>query len=199
MKRDPKFYFVVAVLACLSFPANAQTEKGNFLISASSNLDFTSSSIKLKKGDTSNDGGDRGTFELTPAAGYFVANNLALGVMVSLESLNEKEEDGDKYTETTTMLLPFAILYFGKSNVKPFVQAAFGPGWEKWGYDEKEKESITGFQLGGGLAVFVNQHVSLDFSLGYASASAKVNDNYNTEWKVINKGIGGNIGFSIIF
>ncbi len=127
MKRDLKFYFIVAVLIGLSFVANAQTEKGNFLISASSNLDFTSSSIKLKNGDTSNDGGDMSTFEFTPAVGYFVANNLALGVMLSLESSSD-EEDGDKYTETTTMLLPFAVLYFGKSNVKPFVQAAFGPG-----------------------------------------------------------------------
>jgi hypothetical protein len=32
-----------------------------------------------------------------------------------------------------------------------------------------------------------------------ASASAKVDDNYNEEWKVITKGIGGNIGFSIAF
>jgi hypothetical protein len=52
--------------------------------------------------------------------------------------------------------------------------------------------------LGGGLAVFLNQHVSLDLSLGYASASAKIKDNYNVEWKSISKGIGANIGFSII-
>ena len=55
------------------------------------------------------------TFEFTPGIGYFVANNLALGVMVSLESLNEKEVDDDKYTETTTMLLPYAVLYFRNS------------------------------------------------------------------------------------
>ena len=132
-------------------------------------------------------------WSFTPAAGYFIANNLAVGLQLSVSSASEKE-NGDKYTETTTMLLPFARLYFGKSNVKPFVQAAVGPGWQKWGYDEKETGNITGYELGGGLAVFINQSISLDFSLGYASATTKLDD-----WKTTAKGIGGNIGFSIIF
>lgn len=198
MKRNLKFSFVIAVLIGLTVVANAQTEKGNFIIGASSSLDFTSSSIKLENDLTSTDSGNMTTFEFTPGAGYFIANNLAFGIMLSLESSSEKE-DGDKYTETTTALFPFALLYFGKSNVKPFVQAAFGPGWQKSGYEEKETQNITGYQLGGGLAVFVNQHVSLDFSLGYASASAKIKDGYNVDWKVISKGIGGNVGFSIVF
>jgi len=93
------------------------------------------------------------------------------------------------------MLLPFARLYFGKSNVKPFVQAGVGPGWQKWGYiNDKETENLTDYEVDGGLAVFINRHISLDFILGYGSATAKFDD-----WKTTAKGIGGEIGFSIIF
>lgn len=84
-----------------------------------------------------------------------------------------QEEDGDKYTETTTMLLPFVRLYFGKSNVKSFVQAGVGPGWEKWGYsNNKETENLVGYEFDGGLAVFISPNISLDFILGYGSATA---------------------------
>jgi len=198
MKRNLKISFVLVIFMGLTTMATAQTEKGNFMIGASSSLDFTSLSLKLENDNASTDGGKITTFEFTPGVGYFVANNLAVGIQFSLNSASEKE-DGDKYTETTTMLLPFARLYFGKGNVKPFVQAAFGPGWQKWGYDDKQTENLTGYELGGGLAIFINQHVSIDLSLGYASASSKFKDGYNVDWDSTSKGIGGNIGFSIFF
>jgi hypothetical protein len=93
-------------------------------------------------------------------------------VQFSVNSARQ-EEDGDKYTETTTMLLPFVRLYFGKSNVKSFVQAGVGPGWEKWGYsNNKETENLVGYEFDGGLAVFISPNISLDFILGYGSATA---------------------------
>jgi len=105
-------------------------------------------------------------------SGLFYCRQPGLGVQFSVNSARQ-EEDGDKYTETTTMLLPFVRLYFGKSNVKSFVQAGVGPGWEKWGYsNNKETENLVGYEFDGGLAVFISPNISLDFILGYGSATA---------------------------
>jgi len=197
MKKNLKSCFIMMALIVSSAMANAQIQKGKILIDASGSLDFSSLTSKWENEYNSGDGSNTTTLKFTPGAGYFIANNFALGIQLSMNNMSDKE-DREKYTETTTMLLPFALLYFGKGNVKPFIQAAFGPGWQKSGYNEKHSEKLSGYELGGGLAVFLNQHVSLDFSLGYASASAKYKDTSNVNWKTFTKGIGGNIGFSII-
>jgi outer membrane protein len=199
MKKNMKMSFVLFILTGLATVATAQAEKGNFLLGGSGSLDFGLLSLKLESDNISEDVGKMSNLEFTPGAGYFIANNLAVGLEFSLSRVSEKE-DGDRYTETTTMLLPFARLYFGKSNVKPFVQAAVGPGWQKWGYkNDKETENLTGYEVGGGLAVFVRQNISLDISLGYAAATAKITDYRNLEWKSTASGIGGSIGFSFLF
>ena len=199
MKTNFLLSFIFFVLLGLSVPVTAQTEKGSFLLSGSGSLDFASMKVKVESGDYSEESGKISTFEFTPAAGYFVLNNLAVGVQYSMSSTSEKD-DGDKYTESTTMLFPFALLYFGKGNVKPFVQAGYGPGWAKLKYDnEKETQKLSGYELVGGLAIFLNQYVSLDLSLGYASAKAIFKSNYNTDIKSTTSGMGGNIGFSVFF
>ncbi len=197
MKKS-QLFLTSALLFCGLLHGFAQTEKGKFLIGASSSLDFATASPKANNDFTSVEGAKTSTFEFTPGAGYFILNNLAAGVQFSINSTKEKD-DTESYSETATMLLPFVVKYFGKGNVKPFVNAAVGPGWQKWGYDDKQTETLTACQLGGGLAIFVNQHISLDLSLAHVSASAKFKDNANQNWDSTSKGVGGNIGFSIIF
>jgi outer membrane protein len=199
MKKNLKITFVLFILTGLATVATAQTEKGNFLLSGSGSLDFALLSLKLKNDNTSEDAGKMTNLEFTPGVGYFIANNLAVGLEFSISSASQKN-DGDKYTETTTMLWPFARLYFGKSNVKPFVQAGVGPGWEKWGYkNDKETENLIGYEFDGGLAVFLSPNISLDLILGYGGATAKITDYRNMEWKTTASGFGGSIGFSIVF
>ena len=196
MKKS-RLLLTSALLSCGFLNSFGQTEKGKFLVSASSSFDFTSLSSKWETDSNSGDAGKTTGFDLAPSAGYFLGNNLAVGLQLSLNRVTEKD-DADKYTETTTMLMPFALLYFGKSNVKPFIQAGFGPGWYKAEYSDSQSKKLSAYELGGGIAIFINQHVSLDISLGYASVSSKFTDGWNVNWKTVSKGIGGNIGFSII-
>lgn len=200
MRTNLKSSLIFFILMGISTSVLAQTEKGSILIGGSSSLNFTSLSGKVESGNYSGDGSKISSLELSPGAGYFIFNNLAVGVQFSLSSASEKEI-GDKYTESTTMLFPFARLYFGKSNIKPFVQAAYGPGWQKWQYNDndKERENLTGYELTGGLAFFLNRNISFDISLGYASATAKFTDYRNVDINSTASGTGGNIGFSIFF
>ena len=200
MKKNLKISSFLIILMVFSSVVSAQTEKGTAIFSGSTNLTFSSITPKMEDGNNSMEGNKASNFEFTPGAGIFIANNLALGVQVSINSATERLNRED-YTESSTMFLPFALLYFGSGDIKPFVQAALGMGTQKLKYDnEKERANIFGYELGGGLAVFLNQHVSLDFSLNYASATSKFDVDYNnTELKLKSRGIGGNIGFSIFF
>lgn len=76
--------------------------------------------------------------------------------------------------------------------------AAYGPCWVKSGNNDKDTQKLSAYQLDGGLAVFINQHISLDFSLAYASLTANYKASNQVEWKTFSKGFGGNVGFSII-
>ncbi|WP_372776641.1 hypothetical protein, partial [Mangrovibacterium sp.] len=96
MKRNIAFSFIMATLIGLSLVANAQTEKGKILLDASSSLDFTSLSSKWETDYNSGDGGKTSSFDFSPAVGYFVANNLAFGIMLELSTTTEKD-DYDKY------------------------------------------------------------------------------------------------------
>src|SRR5690554_3948454 len=107
MKKNLKISFVFFILTGFAVIATAQTEKGNFLLGGTSSLNFASLSLKLENDNVSEDAGKTSAIEFTPGAGYFIADNLAVGVQFSVNSASQ-EEDGDKYTETTTMLLPFA-------------------------------------------------------------------------------------------
>jgi len=197
MDKDLKISLLLVFLTGLPVLTNAQNEKGDFVITASSSLEFSSLSSESNNGINTIDEGRINTFGLSPGVGYFIFNNLAVGLQYTFDRYVEKEEPID-YTETTHMVLPFAQLYFFKSNTRPFLIAAYGPGRFKSGYEEKDTQKISAYQLGGGLAVFVNQHISLEFGLAYASATAKYKSSNQVDWTTLTKGFGGNIGFSII-
>jgi len=92
------------------------------------------------------------------------------------------------------MFLPFARLYFGNKNIKPFVQAAYGMGLNRTREHYTEEEYITGYEIDGGLAFFFSKNISLDFIVGYGSLTMD-----NDDRKTSGRGIGGNIGISVIF
>jgi outer membrane protein len=193
MKNHLKISFVLVVLIGLSALATAQTERGNLLLSGSSEMDFAGYSLKVKNSYSDEDEGKISTIGFKSGAGYFIADNLALGLQFSLSYKSEKE-DGDEFTEMIRMFLPFARLYFGKNNIKPFVQAAYGMGLQKTKEFYIEEEYITGYEIDGGMAVFFSKKLSLDFTLGYGSIIIENNDH-----KLTGHGIGGNIGISVIF
>ena len=66
-----KFYLTLAAVAALTFASQAQTEKGKFIVGGG--LGFDTESVK----DTDN---KSTSFNIMPSAGYFVADNIAVGV-----------------------------------------------------------------------------------------------------------------------
>ena len=197
MKKNFEISLLLIVLMLLSTVVRAQTEKEGFILSGSTNLNFVSLSQKIENNNTSIQGSKASNFEISSGAGYFIFNNFAIGVQISIKNATEDVENQDA-TESSTMFIPFALLYFGNGNIKPYVQAGLGSGSKKLkNHSVRNRANVTGYELAGGLAVFLSQKVSLDFSLSYASATSKFS-NVN-DWELKSKGIGGNIGLSLFF
>jgi len=185
----------------------AQTNKGRVLmgISAKKNLgffDLTSASpdimsIGFSTMKSKSDSGDDSekdkitNFNLSPKIGYFVIDNLAIGLDLNVAYMKYKEGGSDPDTEKITMFTagPFVRYYIPAGKAYPFfeVNAAFGSlkwAWDGSSDDDVDKTNITSFGGGAGIAVPIGDRVTFDTMLCYTSMTAKNkednDDNYRT-------------------
>lgn len=191
----------IITLCCVSLNTIAQTEKGKYFFGASTRL--SAGIIEHSRvQDNVNTLSERITqFSFIPHAGYFIKDNLALGIEVSLSFSKTEDYDYDStQRESTLAFSPFARYYFGDKKVRPFLFASGGIGSYKTKYhsrlftDSKSDSSNTLFfySLGGGAGFFLNDTVSIELELGYGRLSSKEGD-----FGTIQNAFGLNGGFSI--
>ncbi len=154
-------------------------DKGSFFVNGGVNIFNTSRKATL--GSDSNKA-TAFTVEFTPRAGYFVTNNLAVGMELRLASNKEERGTGlsEATTKTTTFgLLPLARYYF---NNGIFGEAAAGIGFSKTTLedslfgDSETKTTNIGFRLGAGYAFFLGEHLAFEPSINYSWESINDDD-----------------------
>lgn len=128
--------------------AFSQTEKGDWLIGGGFNLNTSDNNTVIS---------------LYPSAAAFVVNNLALGGNVKLSYTKEG------FIKTTTFGVgPWLRYYFTEANVRPILQGNLNFVSSKTKVNNTSSTNNgTNFFLGGGAAVFLSSHVSLDALMGY--------------------------------
>lgn len=143
MKKVVLSVFAVLVV----FAASAQIEKGTWLASGGSNLSFTSNN---------EDAGDYSEFDVNVKAGYFVIDNLAVGLLVGYNKLNFNADGADSPDATT------AIGLFGRYYVNGNVLLGANFASAKSG-------DLSGTQIGleAGYAIFLNNAVAIEPALNY--------------------------------
>ncbi|MDD4374679.1 MAG: outer membrane beta-barrel protein [Bacteroidales bacterium] len=202
--RNIKILSIGLVLFSIGFVANAQTEKGNFLVGGESKLNLTFLNSKLKDDDGSENGPKTTNLEFSPMVGFFVADGFAVGLEVPISYTSEKDVDDDNMKTTSMAFAPFVRYYFGSSNIKPYLHGTAGLGNLKMKFDPasgSSEETLYGmfiYQIGGGLGIFLNEKVTLDVGLAYASVSLKPKENNNTNFRGISGGIGIGIGIVVV-
>jgi hypothetical protein len=134
MKR---FLLAAAIVLVASVGAQAQTEKGTWLLGGNTTFQATDGAT---------------IFNASPNIGYFFSNNLAAGLEASFLSA-----DG----ASIYAFGPFIKPYFGKSEKGKF----FGKG--SFLLVGGEGDSQAGFGLGAGYALFLNRSVALEFGANY--------------------------------
>jgi hypothetical protein len=159
---------LIISLLTLTISCFAQTEKGSLMIGGS-----------LGTNSGKNTNYDIFNIYFTPQAGYFVINNLAIGTGIELSygsstvDFPTTPSESYKYNISTVGFTPFVRYYLGEKKMKPFVQGVY-----TYSYFSESKTpvgstqtSISGYiahaTLGGGLAYFIAQNVSIDATLDY--------------------------------
>ena len=159
----------IALLVSTTIIANAQTQKGNWEIGGSSKIGFNTVSTKYKSNGITVDGETINSFNITPNIGYFIKNNLNLGLSLGVNSSMTKDTNGDKLTVSSVIISPYLFYYFtDNKTVKPFLGARAG-----YASITNKLNSIGqtngGFawEVDGGLSYFVSPSIALDMGLGY--------------------------------
>jgi outer membrane protein len=198
-----KLFACFCIFSSYTILSFGQTEKGRVLLGGSSKLDFTTTSSKIKMDGNNADEGKSTKFEFSPQIGYFLSNGFAMGVELPIISSTQTDDD-DKYTSTSLAFAPFARYYFGAGNVKPYLHGSVGFGSvnvkykPSMGTSSETSGSLFIYQMGGGIGVFLNERLSLDFGIGYSSATMKPKEDNNVNYRSVTSGIGVEIGFIIL-
>lgn len=204
MRRIVKLGFLFAVLVA-SMSSYGQTSKGNYIVSGSTGLQFLSSNTKnVYDGETQNEFNTK-TFSFNPSVGYFIIDDLAIGLSCNIKSdkYELNEDYSSKSTSTSTLIAPTAMYYFPvDGKIRPFAQLGLGlqsvTNKVKGSYSEN-KQTLNGLavNVGGGVSYFVSKYVSIDLYLSYTKSNLKDTDD---EKRKIKQGtFGSNIGISVFF
>lgn len=120
-------------------------------------------------------------FNLHPKVAYFVIDGLAVGIDLNFFYSQYKEDEGDnpffdRYTGIGAG--PFVRYYFSVAEkVQPFVEAGAGIGsvkntyGEDGGEEEEDTFDIFRYNASAGVALFVNDKLSVDFTAGLRGAN----------------------------
>jgi len=200
---------------------SAQTNKGTLFFGGTTAQNFTETgynfmgfgySSATSKTDTDGYESPEPTkllsFNLMPKAGYFVLENLVVGIDVNLAF--SKINYGSSSGENSELLIgagPFIRYYIPKTKVMPFFElnSLYGAYQEKSSYLNQDEifeydynASILTFGSGVGIAVPLGKKVNFDFLIGYDFYTIKdTEDNEENRREVVGT-IGLKLGFTIL-
>ncbi|MGC1471481.1 MAG: outer membrane beta-barrel protein [Psychroserpens sp.] len=164
--------FLLVLTSCLlqaqEGEFNAKT-KGSYFANGSASIFSTTNKV----GD---DSSNSFSIDFVPRAGYFIMDNLAIGLGLVISSNNETTDDlfGEQEVTTTGFgITPLARYYF-ENNL--FAEAAVGIGFTNTkfggdtipGLDGDMKSNSFGFRIGAGYALFLGDHIAVEPSINYS-------------------------------
>jgi hypothetical protein len=204
---------IVMMLMLSGLTGFAQTEKGNFLLSAGTSigvgdseglmgLAFTNSKVEFDDGNISET--KLTNFYVSTKAGFFLIDNLAIGLDLATSLSSGSTDVLTINLETKTNFFgvgPFLRYYLGNGKIMPFaeVNTLFGSRNENSqgaGTDSESKFSVANIGAGVGIAIFLGDRSALDLGASYNSTSLKERED---AFNVTQNTLGLKIGFTVFF
>jgi hypothetical protein len=165
---------------------NAQTQKGGFLVGLYSDMfDLGYTTMKYEYNTYENDT-KYFNFNLSPKVGYFVIDNLAVGIDLDFGFTLFN----DRNNTTTISAGPFARYYIPTSKVLPFLELGGSIG-------SSGDNTTVNYGGGIGLAVPLGGRVMADLLAGYHHGSSKDRESSN-DMSIKTGRIGLELGFTIL-
>lgn len=207
----------LTILTVSSTILSAQTNKGKFLLGELSYIEFLGNGVmgstnlgyttfqNKSDGDNNDDSKDKMfSVNIVPRAGYFVIDNLAVGLDVFLATESHKAMD-DAYKSTSTFFAagPFVRYYIPTKKVLPFAEVNYSIGsrTRKTEFDGNEPSTYKyGIQLYGaglGLAIPIGEKVSFDAVAGYHAYVNKDKEDKEDNERMVAGTIGLKLGFTV--
>lgn len=165
--------FLTLLFLAISFTLTAQE---NTIPSKTKGTYFTGGSILASHNTTTinNNSTSELNLEFLPKGGYFIMDNLGVGLQLSILSSSQKQDTGlsdIKINTTAIGILPFARYYFYKNF---FGEAAIGFGFQNSKVKnspvptDDQKTTSYGFRLSAGYSFALSQNVAIEPIINYA-------------------------------
>ncbi|MFB6306232.1 MAG: outer membrane beta-barrel protein [Flavobacteriales bacterium] len=184
MKKTSTLLLLVVLISGFAVKqSKAQFSSGDMILGG--DINFSTSSSESTTGTTTRDKGGTTSFEIAPRGGYFVSDNLAVGLGIGFKSRSSESPQFDPNTGETSLetdgessefnLNPFARYYSSFSDKAGlFVDGGFTFGFgSEWGSmgrgTEDNQASTSNFSIGvspGGF-VMLGDKFSLEAKVGF--------------------------------
>ena len=216
-KTMKKITMVITLMCFFAFSVSeAQIRSGRSLIGVSTSFSYINygsdlmslgfSTIKYKANllaSVDPDVTKVTTLNLLPKFGYFIINNLAVGLNMYIGTSTDKPKSGGKFNTTSFGLGPFIRYYISGSKVMPFFEISSLFGSETNKYEDpysssSNKNSLSSFGGGAGLAVKLGDKVTFDMMAGYNSTSEKAKENNPNDERTVQGTIAFKLGFTVL-
>jgi outer membrane protein len=174
-----KPFFSSVFLILLSALAFGQLEKGKCFLQGSSSMGFSSEKYTYISGGTSTESSKTTHFGFRPKAGYFIIDNLPVGLNLSISTYKTKSIGSDNESVSTDITFgPFARYYIKLDKLMPMAELymSFGASKSKSTYSgstSEKKYGVVEYGIGAGASYFITDQIAFDMLIGYSS------DKYN--------------------
>lgn len=179
-------YLLLTALIGLGLQLEAQvTSGGNFIIGTTMGLSTAKSKISQESGDgtTETDSPSSSQFSFSPSVGYFIIENVAVGIHMDYTSSEVKEPNLDRTTDSDLLFGPLVRFYLPfADDMAFFLEGGFGFGNsndEKYFGEERQRinTNIFAYGVGPGFTIFSNKAIGIEALLKYNYARS----NFDTE------------------
>jgi opacity protein-like surface antigen len=150
-----KRIFTIAIATLIAATSFSQTSKGTWLLGGSAGFN------SQKAGSAAS----VSTIEISPNAGYFISNNLAVGASVMFESESKHH--------TAFNFGPMVRYYFAEMGKKAKLFAHAGIGFGSTKPEGGSSVSSTTWGVKAGPAFFLSKNIALETTVGYSSLKVK--------------------------
>ncbi len=178
MKQGSIFALMLLLSSTLVF---GQLEKGNYFLLGSSSLGLSNEKYTIISGGTSTEQSKTFSIAFQPKAGYFILDNLPIGLEISTGFDKTKYSNSDNKSSNSNFTIgPFARYYFlPQDKLKPMVEISAGFGTNKYKSTSSQvtnesKYTHMEYSFGAGASYFFTKNVAFDALLSYESDKYKL-------------------------
>lgn len=181
-----KSILMLVALCVFSLHAMGQTSAGQLFAGGSFNISTNTTSTTV--GGVTQQGDRDFNFNLGPSVGYFIADNIAIGARLTFDIDRSFSRTDDSWVGANSVgLRPFARYYVEMTDkVFVFGQAdagfATGRGRSSDGTNTVvgQRNNSLGVSLGGGIALFPFDQISVDIGFNLLNFSYAGNENVSS-------------------